>query len=189
MSAAPRRSEPQRARPSSTSRRRRHQRPKLFHRFWSKVERRALHQCWLWTGATSTGSLGYGTFSVEGRTQYAHRVAYELTHDPIPKGMLVLHHCDRPGCVNPRHLTLGTHLDNARHATERGRFNRKLTPAAVRSIFEARARGEARAKELAELHGVTPATIQRVFNGKSWRPLTTPGPLKPPTWLQSKSDQ
>jgi hypothetical protein len=58
---------------------------------------------------------------------------------PIPAGLDVLHHCDKPACVNPIHLFLGTQADNNRDCVAKGRHNRgerqwlaKLTDAAVR---------------------------------------------------------
>lgn len=42
----------------------------------------------------------------------AHRFAWAAAHGDIPDGMLVLHKCDNPPCVNVDHLFLGTHKDN-----------------------------------------------------------------------------
>ena len=64
---------------------------------------------------------GYGSFSVDGKSCPAHRVAFELTHGPIPEGQVVRHKCDVPGCCNPAHLELGTSADNNRDRDERGR--------------------------------------------------------------------
>lgn len=55
-------------------------------------------------------------------TIYAHRFAWELAYGPIPHGMFVCHSCDVPGCVNPGHLFLGTHSDNMRDASAKGRL-------------------------------------------------------------------
>ena len=76
--------------------------------------------CWEWTGAKS-GS-GYGYFRVDGHMQRAHRFAYQLFIGLIPPGLFVLHHCDRPSCVNPRHLFTGTHTDNVRDSKRKGRL-------------------------------------------------------------------
>lgn len=64
-------------------------------RFWAKVDKTEI--CWLWTGAKMPN--GYGSFSVNGRTIYAHRFAYELLIGPIPEG-LPLDHVKANGCTS-----------------------------------------------------------------------------------------
>lgn len=92
-------------------------------RFFAKVDRSGgPGACWLWTACTYGG--GYGSFGLGGRTQYAHRVAYELEVGPIPGGLHVLHRCDVRRCVNPAHLFLGTNADNAADMVSKGRQSR-----------------------------------------------------------------
>lgn len=71
-----------------------------------------LHEsgCWLWQLGTR---LGYGSTRHNGKTQFAHRVSYQLYKGDIPVGMMILHTCDIKLCVNPDHLRLGTAKDNS----------------------------------------------------------------------------
>lgn len=71
-------------------------------RFWSKVSRGSIEDCWLWQGTQN--STGYGEFKVNGRDEKAHRIAYELLRAPIPEGLHIDHLCRVPLCVNPWHL-------------------------------------------------------------------------------------
>lgn len=91
-------------------------------RFWAMVE--IGPGCWLWTGVKD--HKGYGRFHLldKGRRRMvrAHRVAYELTCGPIPDGLEVMHACDNPQCVNPAHLSIGTHSENMQDAAAKGRI-------------------------------------------------------------------
>lgn len=75
--------------------------------------------CWIWQGASFTD--GYGKCGWFGKTRRAHRVFYEVYKGAIPEGLLVLHKCDTPLCVNPDHLWLGTQNDNSRDMISKGR--------------------------------------------------------------------
>ncbi len=75
--------------------------------------------CWIWTG--SKAGNGYGQIWKDGRLARVNRVSYELYIGPIPDGLVVRHKCDVRLCVNPDHLEVGTHADNARDMIERGR--------------------------------------------------------------------
>jgi hypothetical protein len=55
------------------------------------------------------------------KVKYAHRLAWQRVNGPIPNGMMVLHHCDNPPCINVEHLYLGTQKDNMRDRKVRGR--------------------------------------------------------------------
>ena len=69
-------------------------------RFWERVDK--TEDCWIWTGANNGN--GYGRLSVDGRLQYAHRWAYQLTHGEIPDDLVIDHLCRTRACVRPEHL-------------------------------------------------------------------------------------
>lgn len=90
----------------------------LADRFWAKVCRG--DGCWEWQGYRMP--KGYGQVGIgHSGLILAHRLAWELTHGPVPTDLFVLHHCDNPPCCNPDHLWLGTKADNNRDMAQKGR--------------------------------------------------------------------
>lgn len=82
-------------------------------RFWAYVKKGP--GCWEWQGSTWRG---YGQYTLDGRKQKAHRIAWELTHGPIPEGLELDHVCRNHGCVrpDPEHLEPVTHRENMRRS-------------------------------------------------------------------------
>ena len=115
--------------------------------------------CWIWTGCL--GRKGYGVLTIQQRFQRAHRVAYEVWRGPIPQGMQVLHRCDRPQCVNPDHLFLGTNGDNIRDSISKGRWLNKVTGADVVKIKSSKES----IRSIGKKFGITKETARRIKNG------------------------
>ncbi len=90
--------------------------------FWEKVSVAGDNECWEWLGYKN--QYGYGNFRAKGVLKLPHRYSYELVHGEIPAGMVILHSCDNPGCVNPAHLHLGTQRDNIIDTVKKGRNTR-----------------------------------------------------------------
>lgn len=74
--------------------------------------------CFLWIA--SHDRKGYGNFLFPNGTK-AHQFAWDLANGPRPRGVLVLHRCDNPPCVRPRHLFLGSLADNVDDMIAKGR--------------------------------------------------------------------
>lgn len=148
-------------------------------RFWSKVDVRGVGDCWEWQAAINK-SNGYGQFYNNKKNETASRVAWALVNGPIPEGMMVLHTCDNPPCVNPRHLYLGTASDNAKDMMDRGRQylptvhargakhgHAKLNEANVQAMRARRKKGETY-PAIAAHYGVAVSVAHNAINGVTW---------------------
>jgi hypothetical protein len=144
-------------------------------RFWPKVDKSG--DCWLWLGFID--HAGYGRFRVGGRagkSERAHRAAWEMTVAPIPAGMELCHHCDNPRCVRPDHMFVGTHAENMADAAAKKRFTSPLGELSGRARFKdgdvlemhrlhASGLGYRR---IAKLVGTTKSTVYYVLTGRRW---------------------
>ena len=145
-------------------------------RFWAKVDKSGGEAaCWTWTGFRRND--GYGSFRVGIAPVRAHRVALVLSGIPVPAGKPVLHSCDNPPCVNPAHLRVGTHADNAKDRDERGRMrppigekhgNARLTDCMVTEIRARVASGESQLS-VAKAFSVSRRNINHIARWKAWR--------------------
>lgn len=145
--------------------------PNDVERFWKKVYKG--ESCWIWTGDTHKG---YGSITLSPNIKLAaHRVAYTINKGQIPAGMIVCHKCDRPPCVNPDHLFLGTHQDNTTDRISKGRGQIRLSAEKASQIKHLV--GVKSASAVARQFGVSPKQISEIWDGLYWK--HAPGPMDP----------
>ncbi len=77
--------------------------------------------CWNWTGRKNTD--GYPVFRYQGRDSRGNRVIANLYLglDINDRDSHALHICDNPGCINPKHIFIGTHDQNMKDMAAKGR--------------------------------------------------------------------
>lgn len=174
-------------------------------RFWTHVTK--AESCWLWTPtrASSFNKIRYGKFGWDSRNGThasqisSHQASWIIHFGKIPRGLCVLHNCpsgDRKDCVNPKHLYLGTNVDNARDRAIKNQVARgdkhgsvthperlkrgsdhpqsKLTERKVRSIRSVyKGNGNPSLRDLSHRFGVSITTVVRILKGLAWKQLLT----------------
>ena len=146
---------------------------KTVARFWAKVDKvngpvHPLHgQCWMWT-AGRVGRMGYGRFSLGGRSVRSHRMARMIATGSDPGGGWVLHRCDNPLCVNPGHLFLGTPQDNIADMVAKNRhaFGLRLPQTRIsdEEVAAIRAASGTQA-DIGRRYGVSQQTVSMIRTG------------------------
>lgn len=152
---------------------------------WSKVKKQGEDECWPWIGGVT--KLGYGRARINGKKYYAHRIIFNLVNPGIIELSapeidrdttgFILHKCDNPTCCNPKHLFVGSQLDNIRdrdfknrHANFSGEKNprSKFTLEQVIKLRELKNQG-AKILDLANQHEVSYSCMKRLIAGRTYR--------------------
>ena len=149
----------------------------LIDRFWSKVDKKGEDECWNWMAGVDKD--GYGMFKNGNEYIRTHRFVYSIIYGKIGIN-LVLHKCDNPSCVNPKHLFLGTFKDNMQDKIKKGRCycgdydkngennpNMKLTDKQVLAIRYLKRLDLCSLTELSKRFGVSITQIHLIVNRKS----------------------
>ncbi len=141
--------------------------------FWDKVSLGDGKSCWFWKSGLDKD--GYGAIGARYRHYRAHRVSYLLEYGNYADELCVLHHCDNRACVNPKHLFLGTRVDNNADATAKGRMagrenhsQSKLSEYDVDRIRGMYSQGY-KQKEIARVFDVDPSNVSRIVRRETWR--------------------
>lgn len=151
----------------------------LEERFWRFVAKGP--GCWEWQGG-SKSQKGYGLIQQGGKGTprvLAHRLSYQIHHGPIEPGMVIMHLCDNPRCVNPAHLKQGTASENILDSFRKGRKvcipplnhgethrSARLTEADVRFI---RDNPQIAAADLALRFDLNSSSIRKVRRRETWK--------------------
>lgn len=160
--------------------------PSFQKRFWASVNKNgkeipyAIGSCWEWT--KSKDKDGYSRIRLSGKNFFVHRASWCIANDielsALSREIIVLHKCDNRSCVNPNHLYIGDHKQNALDRCTRGRthipaygnpgFISKLTPDKVIEIRRLLSIG-INGSQVAEKFKVSNTTISKIRTGKKWK--------------------
>jgi hypothetical protein len=142
-------------------------------RFWKKVEK--VGNCYFWTASQQTGR--YGQFNYRGKIMLAHHFSFEMaTGDKLAPGEKLLHSCDHPLCVNPKHVRKGTSADNSKDMVEKGRSAygdkhglAKLTWLEVDDMRSKYESNKYRISDLARLFHISQSQVSLIVHNKVWK--------------------
>lgn len=126
--------------------------------------------CWIWQGAKTAryGSFYCPEFPGAGKMVSAHKASLFLYENlPTSSEEEVMHSCDNGFCVNPSHLSVGTHRDNMLDMAKKGRYripSQKLDRVDVIMARQMRRSG-LMVKEVAEHFNISDSQMSRLVSG------------------------
>jgi 5S rRNA maturation endonuclease (ribonuclease M5) len=130
--------------------------------------------CWICT-SHQFDKDGYPRLVRDKKKVMASRYVFELYKEQIDKGNVILHSCDNPNCINPKHLSQGTHKQNSEDRNNKKRQaygvrngNVKLTEEKVLEI-KALLANKVNQKEIARIYDVSHVLIEKISQGKLWK--------------------
>jgi hypothetical protein len=149
-------------------------------RFLSKIDKTPglgpNQDCWEWRGHINE-ITGYAQFYMNKRNRMVHRVSYEYFNKCIvPEDLFIIHSCDNRICVNPDHLSPGTHQENMEDMVGKGRSAKgekigvaTLTEEKVKDIRRLYATGEYTIAALGVKFETGHSNISQIVKRKSWK--------------------
>lgn len=149
--------------------------PEKEKNFWNKVDKAG--ECWEWTGGFSGN--GYGSFKIKklpiNVSVGSHLFSYILHNGRVAEGRVVMHSCDNKKCVNPDHLSLGSHADNVadkvakkRHARGETNGRAKITLDDANDIRDRFKNETITKRALASEYGIDESTVRLILLGRIW---------------------
>lgn len=111
-----------------------------------------------------------------GKVKRMNRYIWQLFNkQDIQQGMLVMHTCDNPNCVNAEHLKLGTHKENMADMKSKGRATGRSKTMKVftdEEIYYIRFVSTESISDLAKYYGVHIDIIRKIKNNKTHKIVT-----------------
>lgn len=124
---------------------------------------------------------GYSNFKLKGITYRLTRVAYCVANKcDMPVDKVVMHSCNNPKCINPKHLSLGTNQDNIDYRVKcnrsaKGEFHGCAvhTEDEIWDLLLRIYKGEFKSHQQIVNYGyIKSTTLYNLLNGNIWKYLT-----------------
>lgn len=124
-----------------------------------------MNTCFEWPFSLNRHN-GYGLVYSQGRQWRVHRLSYTMTNGPIPDGLVVMHKCHNPSCVNPDHLQVGTQKENMEMSVRDGRLTGAIKHSQVLINRCIKLRNEGMMlKDVSAITGIPISTISNYCRG------------------------
>lgn len=154
-------------------------RPKKGITFWDRVAANSRHLengCIEFFGHKDES--GYGRISFNGKLVRVHREVWKRENPEQEITGVIMHSCDNPACINPKHLSHGTQAENVADMVAKGRrvtvkgskqHDAKLKESDIPIIREMLKDPKMLLYKIAEHFGVSETMIRNIRKGKNWK--------------------